>query len=80
MIAYEFYCNDPIFGYHVLGILPERRKNPGRITRNSVMNWGKENFGNTWDNNNIFFIKITIDENTGRIFRPIPFFVTQEIM
>jgi hypothetical protein len=27
MIAYEFYWCDPVKGYELLGVLPERRKN-----------------------------------------------------
>ena len=78
MIAYEFYWCDPIKGYQLIGVLPERRKNPSRITQESVMNWGKKYFGKGMDINNIFFIQITIDKNTGIIFRPNPFFISQE--
>lgn len=41
MGAYEFYWRDPIKGYQFIGTLQERRKNPLRITQESVMNWGK---------------------------------------
>ncbi len=70
MEAYEFYWRDPIKGNHLCGVLPERRKNPARITQESIMNWGKRNFGNKLDINDIVFIQVTIDKNTGRIFRP----------
>jgi hypothetical protein len=33
MVAYEFYWRDPIKGYQLVGVLPERRKNPARITQ-----------------------------------------------
>jgi hypothetical protein len=78
MVAYEFYWRDPIKGYQLIGTLPERRKNPARITQESVMNWGKKFFGNNLDINNLFFIQVTIDKNAGRIFRPHPFFITRE--
>jgi hypothetical protein len=42
------------------------------------MNWGEKYFGKGMDINNIFFIQITIDKNTGIIFRPNPFFISQE--
>jgi len=32
VIAYEFYWLDSIKGYQLIGALPERRKNPSRIT------------------------------------------------
>jgi hypothetical protein len=41
MVAYEFYWHDPIKGYQLIGVLPERRKSPGRISKKSVLNWGK---------------------------------------
>ena len=77
MIVYEFYYLDPIEGCQIFGVLPERRKNPARITRNSVMDWGKVLFSNKLGNNEISFIQVTIDDNTGRVFRTTPIFVTQ---
>ena len=41
MIAYEFYYDDPIKGCQLIGVLPERRTNPARITQESVLNWAK---------------------------------------
>jgi hypothetical protein len=77
MIAYEFYSLDPIEGYELIGMLPERRKNPVRITQASIMNWGDKFFGKKLALKDIFFIQVTIDENTRRIFRPTPFFISQ---
>ena len=61
MVAYEFYWLDPKGGYQIIGVLPERRKNPMRITKESVMNWGKMLLGNDVDSKNLFFKWITID-------------------
>ena len=72
MVAYEFYWRDPIKGYQLIGKLPERRKNPIRITQDSVINWGKKILGENVDANDIFFIKMTIDKNTKRIPQPNP--------
>jgi hypothetical protein len=69
MIAYEFYWGDPINGHQLIGTLPERRKNPLRITQVSIMNWGGIFLGKKLDIKNIFFIQVTIDENSCRIFR-----------
>jgi len=80
MIVYEFYQLDPKKQYELIGVLPEKRKNPARITRDSVINWGVKYLGNILDMNDIFFIQLTIDENTGSIFRTTPFFETHEIM
>ena len=70
MIAYEFYWRDPIRGYQPIGVQPERRKNPERITKESVINLAKELVGDNVDVNDIFFIKITKDENSREILRP----------
>jgi hypothetical protein len=78
MEAYEFYWLNPKGEYQIIGVLPERRKNLARVTQESIMRWGKEIFGNELDTKDIFFIQVTIDENTVRIFRPIPFTITQK--
>lgn len=78
MTAYEFYWCDPVKGYELLGVLPERRKNPERITKKSVMGWVEKVFGNNLNTKDLYFIQVTINEYTGNIFRPIPFFVTQQ--
>jgi hypothetical protein len=77
MEAYEFYLLDPKGGYQIIGVLPERRKNSARVTKKSVMNWGEKIFGKDFDTKDIFFIQVTIDEKTVRIFRPVPFPITQ---
>jgi hypothetical protein len=38
MIAYEFYMRDETGREHFLGILPERRANPKKITKESILN------------------------------------------
>ena len=70
MDVYEFYWRDPIKGYQPIGVLRERRKNPARITEGSVINLARELIGDNLDVNDIFFIKITKDEDTGKILRP----------
>jgi len=72
IVAYEFFWRDPIKGYQLIGKLLERRKNPIRITHESVINWGKKILGENVDANDIFFIKMTIDKNTKRIPEPNP--------
>ena len=72
MVAYEIYCNDPGKGYELLGILPERRKKPRRITEASVMNWGKMLLANNGSRKSIFYKKITISEYTGKFIRVTP--------
>lgn len=62
MMAYQFYLWDGIKGYELVGVLPERRKNPERITEESIINWGKTNFGNNVRVEEIFFIKVDFQE------------------
>ena len=67
MDAYEFYWRDQIKGYQLIGGLPERRRNSARITQESVINLAKELLGDNVDANEIFYVKITKDENAGTI-------------
>ena len=60
--AYEIYCFDKDEKAHFIGILPERRKNPERVTKDSVLNWGLKIIGNNADFNNIYFVQIEMDE------------------
>jgi len=78
MIAYEFYLHDPVKGYELVGILPERRKNPERITQKSIMRWGENIFGNDLNSKDIYFIKVIINADKRNFFRPITFFVTRQ--
>ncbi len=41
MMAYEIYRRDQHGEEQLVGILPERRKNTARITKESVLRWGK---------------------------------------
>jgi hypothetical protein len=78
MDAYEFYSHDPKKRYQLIGVLPERRRSPARISQKSVMNWGKIYFDKNLEENNMFFFQVTIDKNTGRICRTNPFFIIQK--
>ncbi len=61
MMVYEFYWRDDIEDAHLLGILPERRKEPTRITDESIMNWVKKVIGDDIRVNDIFFCKVNIE-------------------
>jgi len=68
MTAYEIYLPDPIKGKQLIGILPERRKDPSRITQESVLHWAETVFGNGFISKGIYFVETTINENQGNIF------------
>ena len=63
MLAYEFYWRDDKGENHLIGILPERRKNPERITNESISNWVKQ----VTEAKDVFFIPIEIDETQVKI-------------
>ncbi len=67
MFAYELYAFNKKRGYEFIGILPERRENPVRITKGSIMNWGKSLLGDAMDSKNMFFKQVAIDRLSGRI-------------
>jgi hypothetical protein len=60
MVAYEFYVYDGEGKWDSIGILPERRKDPLRITQESIMKWGKMIVGGDIDVNKIRFVQIEI--------------------
>jgi hypothetical protein len=60
MLAYEFYGRDELDGYHLIGILPERRKCQERITEESIGKWVRIVLGDDSDITNIVFIKVTL--------------------
>jgi hypothetical protein len=62
MIAYEFYWRDEIGKEHFIGILPERRKNPERITEESILNWGWGVIGVRSDVKDIYFFRVEMEE------------------
>ena len=60
MVAYEFYLNDFEGNKRLIGILPERRKDPLRITQKSILRWGKMLLNDT--KGSFVFERITISE------------------
>jgi hypothetical protein len=66
MTVYKFYFRDAIKGDTFLGALPERRKNPQRITDEFIINWGRKYFGKNCKDKDIFFIKTVLEESEKR--------------
>jgi len=60
MTAYEFYYRDERGKEHFIGILPERRKDPKRITRESVLNWGRMVIGESPDVTDLYFVRVNM--------------------
>ncbi len=57
MVAYEFYWCDETGRDHLIGILPERRKKPERITEESILTWAKCVVGNNFPHV-IYFVQV----------------------
>lgn len=68
MVAYEFYTKDKHDGPHLIGILPERRKDKKRITQESIINWGKMFLGDDTEFQDLFFVQVKVEKTTGEIF------------
>ena len=63
MIVYEFYRRDPLGDDHFIGVLPERRNDPKRITYESVIKWVRpllDNIPEADFNRNVYFVKVKI--------------------
>jgi len=58
MCAYEFYWFDKTEKAHFIRILKEKRKNLLRITKESVLNFGRKVIGSNEDGANIYFIQV----------------------
>jgi len=60
MVAYVFYLNDGCKEESLIGVLPERRKNKKRVTRKSIMRWGKLAAGSHADPDGIYYVKLNL--------------------
>ena len=58
MIAYEFYLRDETGKDHLIGILPERREKPERVTNKSIFNWIENVIDGHLDIRNIYFVRV----------------------
>ena len=60
MVAYQFYWRDEKEKTHFIGILPEKRKTPGRITPESILNWGRKVMRGRSDLHDIYFVQVEL--------------------
>ena len=67
MLAYQFYCLDEKGNDHLIGILPERRFNPERITDRSIVNWATEAIGSSFEGRRIRFVRVNLAEENQKI-------------
>jgi hypothetical protein len=62
MVVYKFYFRDEIGRDLFMGTLKERRKDPERITEESILNWGRIMIGDKTEVGNFYFYISEIDE------------------
>ncbi len=58
MVAYQFYCMGEDGKDDLVAILPERRRNPERVTDRSILNWATEVIGNGCNGQSIYFVEV----------------------
>ncbi len=51
-----------------MGFLPERRKDPVRVTQESIRQWGKTIFSEDFYPKDILFTPVTVDEKSFDLF------------
>jgi hypothetical protein len=61
MLAYELYAFNKTKGCELIGVLPERRGNPQRVTKESILNWGQKYFGIHLSLGNMYLIEVKIN-------------------
>jgi hypothetical protein len=60
MFAYQFYWFDKTEEPHFIGTFREKRENPLRVTRESVLNLGRKVIGDNGDATDIYFIQVEV--------------------
>ncbi len=70
MTAYEFYSRDDSGELHLMGVLPERRINPERVTDQSIINWARNVLGEESGVNNIYYSTIKLIKTENGVFYP----------
>jgi hypothetical protein len=69
--AYEVYELNPATGSGtMIGILPERRKDLSRTTKESVLNWGRVILGDKAQEAKIYFVEVMLQKTTAGTFFP----------
>jgi hypothetical protein len=62
MLVYEVYWRDETGRDFFIGKLKERRKDPERITEESILNWGRKIIGDNTEVGHVHFYISEVDE------------------
>lgn len=60
MVAYVFYFKNGCEEDSLIGVLPERREDRRRVTRKSIMRWGKLAAGSNVNPNSIYYVELNL--------------------
>ena len=72
MLAYKFYLRDALKNcFDHVGVLPERRMDPERITDESIVKWGRKYFGKDAKDEDILFVESVLDDSEKEFFLPL---------
>ena len=63
MVAYEFYRRVTCGEDRLIGVLTERRKDPARITDQSIMNWARLLVPDHIFTNQVYFVRVETKKN-----------------
>jgi hypothetical protein len=66
VVGYELYRWHGAKGYDLIGILPERRNDPQRVTKESVLNWGQKYFGVHLNLGETYLVEVDINREAIR--------------
>ena len=61
MVIYVLYAFDKANGCEPIGVLPERRNNPERVTTESILNWGQKYFGIRLNLASVYLIEVKMN-------------------
>jgi hypothetical protein len=70
MVVYRIYYFEEKEKIRFIGFLAEKRKNPGRITQESIFNYVRTILGHEANEDKIYYFQETLDETIGEILRP----------
>ncbi len=60
MVAYQLFWRDRKEKAHFIGMLTEKRKTPGRITPESILNWGRRAIGDRSNLSDVYFVLVEL--------------------
>jgi len=66
MLVYELYAFNKTKGCELIGVLPERRSDPQRVTKESILNWGQKYFGIHLNLAGMYLIEVKINMDVVR--------------